>query len=360
MGPPTWKGLKSVMRLQVYTYLDPFLNGQTRDAVTRTVQATEILDNCLMGYQSFAADGLILAAHSLTLNDKLNALVAHRPGVIQPTVAARMAATVSATSGGRLDLHIVNGGAPGDQYREGDYLPHDDRYRRAHEYVQILRAVWASTEPVSHQGEFYRFEDLRPGQKPAGDIRIHMGGASPAALEFGGAHADVYLMWGEPLAGVRERAAAIEAAATAAGRARPRLSLSLRLYLGDTDEQAWELARSEPAYQAFLSKGAVVSDRAHSEDAGRNRQLEFARANEVHDDCLWMGIVAALRGLGNAAAVVGTEDRIMATLQNYVDAGIDTFLVAGVGGYWSPELAPFIERMRDELVLGRHPQPAGA
>lgn len=281
------------VHLQVYSISDPLRHGCAEEAVRHTLRGTEVLDNCLLGYHSNGADGLVLASHVLTLVPGLRTLVAHRPGVIRPTVAARMAATASTVSGGRIDLHIVNGGAPGDQYREGDYLPHDDRYRRAHEYVGILRAVWAQTGPLSHACEFYKFDDLRPGLAPPAPARIHMGGASEAAVAFGGAHADAYLMWGEPLA------------------------------------------------------------------AGRNRQLGFARDGEVHDDCLWMGIAAALKGLGNSAAVVGTPDRILATLQSYLDAGVDTFLISGFGGYWDPGLIPFVERMRAELTVGRATEAVG-
>jgi alkanesulfonate monooxygenase len=335
--------------LEIYSYLSPTAHGASLEDIRRTVTGVEALDRALIGYHSFGPDNLVLGGAVLSMNPTLNVLIAHRPGVIAPTVTARMMATMSRISGGRADLHIVTGGAPGDQYREGDYLGHDDRYRRATEYVDILRRSWAAREPFSHEGEFYKVEDVRPNEMTPGPIRIHMGGASPAGLAFGASRSDVYMLWGEPQDQVRERIAEIEAAAAAAGRARPRISLSLRLYLGDTEEAAWDYARSNAAYQKYLAKGAQVTTRGHAEDAGRNRQLDLARAGETHDDCLWMGIVAAMNGLGNASALVGTEDRVMATLQAYRDLGVDTFLIAGDSGDWDPALTPTAERMRSEL-----------
>jgi len=339
-----------VSKLEIYSYLAPTAFGQSIEEIQAGSAAVSGLDRALIGYHSFGPDNIVLAALVLAANPDLNVLIAHRPGVIQPPVAARMIGTLSRVSNGRVDLHVLAGGAPGDQLREGDYLGHDDRYRRAAEYVDALQQIWTADAPVSHDGEFYKFEDTRPNEMKAGEVRIHMGGASGAGLEFGASKADVYMLWGEPIADVKERIEEIETKAAEYGRPRPRVSLSLRLYLGDTEEEAWDLARSEPAYQKFVDRGAEVSTRVHTEDAGRNRQLKVAQQGEVHDDCLWMGLVAAMNGLGNASALVGTEDRVITSLAKYRELGVDTFLISGTGGEWDQTLAPVADRMRRELA----------
>lgn len=336
--------------LEIYSYISPAAHGQSLAEIRQNMGSVSGLDRGLIGYHSFGPDGLILAGATLAANEDLNVLIAHRPGVIAPTVAARMISTLSRMSGGRVDLHVLAGGAPGDQYREGDYAAHGDRYRRAGEYVDALKKIWASEGPVSHDGEFYRFEDVRPNEMTPFDVRIHMGGASEDALAFGAEKADVFMLWGEPFDEVRARIEEIEHKATECRRPRPRISLSLRLYTADTDEAAWERARSEPAYQKFVANGGQLTDRLHAEDAGRNRQLKVAQAGEVHDDCLWTGIVAAMKGLGNASALVGTEDRVMSTLARYRDLGVDTFLISAEGGEWDQSLASIADRMRRELA----------
>lgn len=336
--------------LEIYSYTSPAATGQSIADITASMAGVKGLDRGLIGYHSFGPDGLVLAGLTLAANQELNVLIAHRPGVMEPPVAARALSTLSRVSGGRIDVHILAGGAPGDQLREGDYVAHDDRYVRASEYVDALRAIWAAEEPVSHEGRYYKFEDARPNEMKAEPIRIHMGGASGAALEFGAAKADVYMLWGESQADVRDRIKEIEDKAAGYGRPRPRISLSFRLYLGQTEEQAWQRARSEPVYQRFIAKGGEVSDRLHTEDAGRNRQLKAAQEAEVHDDCMWTGIVAAMNGLGNASALVGTEDRVMKTLAAYREMGVDSFLISAEGGEWDQSLAPIAERMRRELA----------
>ncbi len=335
--------------LEIYSYLSPTKFGGSFDELTKGVAEVRGLDRALIGYHSWGPDGIVLAANSLAANPDLNVLIAHRPGVIQPPVAARSLSTLSALSGGRVDLHVLAGGAPGDQFREGDYLGHDDRYRRASEYVDALKLLWGAEQPVSFEGEFYKFEDARPSEMKALPIRIHMGGASGAGLEFGASRADVCMLWGEPRDEVAARIAEIDERARHYARPRPRISLSLRLYLGADEDAAWELARSEPAYQKFLARGGEVSTRRHAEDAGRNRQLGIAQRGEIHDDCLWMGLVAALSGLGNASALVGTEDRVLDSLLAYRELGVDTFLLSGFGGDWDNALAPFADRVREKL-----------
>lgn len=337
-------------KLEIYSYTTPAASGQSIREIHQRMSKISGLDRGLIGYHSFGPDGMVLAGLTLAANDDLNVLIAHRPGVIEPPVAARMLSTLSRVSGGRVDVHILAGGAPGDQFREGDYVGHDDRYLRAGEYVDVLRSIWSADEPVSHEGRFYRFEDARPNEMRADPVRIHMGGASGAALEFGAAKADVFMLWGEPQADIAQRIQEIETRAEEHGRPRPRISLSLRLYLGATEDEAWARARSEPVYQKFVAKGGAVSTREHAEDAGRNRQLAAAQAGEVHDDCLWMGIVAAMNGLGNSSALVGTEDRVMQTLAAYRSLGVDTFLISAEGGEWDQSLAPIADRMRRELA----------
>ncbi|MDF2444450.1 MAG: alkanesulfonate monooxygenase [Subtercola sp.] len=336
--------------LEIYSYLSPTSYGDTIPEIEAGVSGISGPDRVLIGYHSFGPDGLILAGLSLAAQTGVDVLIAHRPGVIQPPVAARMLGTLSRISSGRVDVHVLAGGAPGDQLREGDYLGHDDRYRRAAEYVDSLREIWAAESPVSHKGEFYSYDDVRPNELRPEGIRIHMGGASGAALEFGASKADVFMLWGEPRADVQKRIEEIEQKAVGYGRPRPRISLSLRLYIGDTQEAAWEVAKSEPVYQKFLAKGGEVSTRVHTEDAGRSRQLAFAQQAEIHDECLWMGITAAMNGLGNSAALVGTADQVMEGLRGYRDIGVDTFVISAEGGEWHQDLAAFADRMRQELA----------
>lgn len=112
-------------------------------------------------------------------------LLAHRPGFISPTLAARKLATLDHYTGGRLLVHIITGGRNAEQRRDGDYLTHDERYARTDEYLDILRNVWTRREPFSHDGTYYRFDNAFSELKPlqASGIPISFGGASEHVLD---------------------------------------------------------------------------------------------------------------------------------------------------------------------------------
>ena len=282
-------------------------------------------DRILVGYFSNAPDGFLVAAHAAASTERLGILLAHRPGFVAPTVAARKLATLDQLTGGRLALHVISGGSDVDQKKDGDYTGHDERYRRTDEYLEILKRVWTSDSPIDHQGEFYRFEgayaDIRPWQQP--HIPIFFGGSSDAAVAVGAKHAETYMVWGEPLADVRAMIERVRVAASRYGRA-PRFSVSFRPILGATTTLAWE--RAHAIHAAIVGKGVPPPT---PQNAGSQRLLDAAARGEVHDRCLWMPIAAATGARGNTTALVGTPETVAAALVDYYKIGVSTILIRG-------------------------------
>src|ERR1700726_1699333 len=107
-------------------------------------------DRVLIGYASSQPDGTQVAAYAAAHSERLGFLIAHRPGFVAPTLAARQFATLDQFSGGRVAVHTITGGNNAEQRRDGDYLEKDERYARTDEYLGILRQAWESEEPFSH------------------------------------------------------------------------------------------------------------------------------------------------------------------------------------------------------------------
>jgi alkanesulfonate monooxygenase len=287
-------------------------------------------DRVLIGSFSSGPDGWVIAQHALAHTDRLSTLIAHRPGFVSPTVAARKAATLDHFAGGRVALHIITGGAEAEMRRDGDWVEHDDRYRRTDEYLDIVKQTWTSERPFDYDGDFYHFKDafsdIKPLQQPR--IPLYFGGASGPAVTVGAKHADVYALWGEPVAAVKERLDAVRAAVPE-GRD-VRFSLSLRLILGPTEEKAWEKAhdyldrilalRGDSAADYRMSRAGAV---------GSQRLLDFASQQDVFDKRLWMPIATATKAAGNSTALVGTPEQVAESLLDYYDAGITTLLIRG-------------------------------
>src|ERR1700760_1723815 len=211
-----------------------FDRGYVRD-FAQAAEAAEF-DRVLGGYFSDGPDGFLLASYAAAHTEKLGFLLAHRPGFVAPTLAARKFATLDQVTGGRAAIHVISGGDDVDQFRDGDTLAKEDRYARTDEYVSILKRIWTEPGPtVDHDGRFYRFAGASTAQRCVQQPRIpiYFGGASDAAIAVSAKHADVYALWGETHDQVREITSRLRTEAAKHGRT-VRVSLSLRAMLGGT------------------------------------------------------------------------------------------------------------------------------
>jgi alkanesulfonate monooxygenase len=311
-------------------------------------------DRVLIGYGAVGPEGWAVASHVLQVTSRLGVLVAHRPGFVQPALLAREAATLDHLSGGgRIAIHFITGGDEADQHREGDFLPHDERYRRTREVMLLCRRMWSSDEPFDHDGDFFRYENAFTSVKPVtpGGIPLYFAGASKPAIEVGAEQADVYAFWGEPLAAVKSRMDDVDAA-TARYRRTMRYSLSLRPIIANTEREAWERAewiaiktaeRIELAKERMGankdtyaglggSRNATVSvdkEQSATTSVGRQRLIEYAESGDVYDERLWMKVAKLTGAAGNSTALVGTPQQVADAMIRYCDIGVSTLLLKG-------------------------------
>jgi alkanesulfonate monooxygenase len=101
-----------------------------------------------------------VASTLVTHTQRMKFLVAIRPGIVSPGVAARMAATFDRLFNGRLLVNVVTGGDPVELAGDGLHLSHDDRYRLTDEFLTAWRAI-ASGGEANVQGDFL---DIRGGK----------------------------------------------------------------------------------------------------------------------------------------------------------------------------------------------------
>jgi alkanesulfonate monooxygenase len=343
--------------------------------LARFAQAHEAagFDRVLIGYGATGPDGFAVAAHVLYATSTLKVLIAHRPGFVAPTLVARKLASLDQlTGGGRVAIHHITGGDELDQKRDGDFADHDRRYARTAEFMSLLRRELTATEPFDHDGEFYSvrgaYSSVRP---PAGaGIPLYFGGASPVAVQVGAEHADVYMLWGEPVAQVGERIAQIRSAAARHGRT-VRFSMSVRPIVAGTEEEAWRRAeeiRSATARRVGDAKTAQVQDVQvparsrlfgfrESSSVGSERLQRQAAERDVHDERLWYGVTKLTGPGGNSTALVGTPRQVADALTAYRRVGVDTVLIRGFDPLddvidWGNELVPLLREQAADTPTG--------
>src|SRR6266851_5829567 len=246
-------------------------------------------DLALVGHTSSSAEGFLVALYAAGHTNRLGYLVAHRPGFVAPTLMARKIATFDHLTGGRLAVHIITGKTDEEQQGDGDFSPKAERYRRAAEYLELMKLTWSSERPFDFTGEFYRVKgaasDVRPLQQP--HPPLFFGGASDGALEMGAKLCDVYAIYAEPLASTRERIANFRVQAAAFGRT-PGFNVSVRPIIAAREGDAWDKANRILGAMTGKKGWSRQEDATGPVDNAGKRLMRFAEESDVHDERLWM------------------------------------------------------------------------
>jgi alkanesulfonate monooxygenase len=282
-------------------------------------------------------DAWLTTAMLISSTESLKYLVALRPGLISPTLAAQMAATFQWQSQGRLLLNVVTGGESIEQRAFGDFLPKEARYARCGEFLEIVRRLWTSADPVTVTGEHVRVEQASLARRPDPVPEIFFGGSSPEAGDVAASFADTYLTWGEPPDQVSEKLDWVRGLAKARGR---QLSYGIRLHVisRDTSEQAWSEAHRLLSALSPQTVAAAQQSLARSESEGQRRMRRLhgegtafddgvdARRLEIYPN-LWSG-VGLVRG-GAGTALVGSHQEVADRITEYAELGLDHFILSG-------------------------------
>jgi alkanesulfonate monooxygenase len=275
-------------------------------------------------------DSWVIASAMTPITKRLRFLVAVRPGLSEPSFAARMAATLDRLSNGRLLVNVVTGGDPVELKGDGVFLDHDERYAVTDEFLSIWRKLMRGEE-VTETHPHLRIEKGKllypPVQSPYPPL--YFGGSSSAGAEVAAEHCDVYLTWGEPPAAVAEKLALAKAAASARGRT---FSYGIRLHVivRETSEEAWKAAdelisKVDPEAIATAQKAFARMD-----SVGQKRMTALhggSRADLTVSPNLWAG-VGLVRG-GAGTALVGDPDEVAQRMKEYMALGIDRFILSG-------------------------------
>jgi alkanesulfonate monooxygenase len=289
---------------------------------------------------TWCEDAWLTSAALLEQTERLKFLVAFRPGLVPPTLAAQQAATLQRFSGGRVLLNIVSGGDDTEQRRFGDWLTHDERYERTGEFLRIVRDIWKG-EPVNHTGKHYSVTDARVSEVPDPLPQLYFGGSSAAALPIAAEHVDVYLTWGEPPAAAAAKIEKVRALARAHGRSL-RFGIRLHTISRDTSEAAWAVANSLVGDLTPEQIAAATALHTKSESEGQRRMtaLHGGRLDklEIYPN-LWAG-VGLVRG-GAGTALVGSHQEVANLISEYHALGFEEFILSGYPhleeAYWFAE-----------------------
>jgi alkanesulfonate monooxygenase len=324
---------------EIFWFLPCAGDGRQLGAATRpntfaylsgVAQAADALgfDGVLLPTGGLSEDTIVVASALLSLTRRLRFLVAVRPGLISPILAARISASLDRISHGRANLNVVSGSGKFDF--EGLPLSHEGRYELTREWLEVFRGAFGD-EAVNFKGRHIHVENgkvLLPSvQRPYPPI--YFGGSSDEARSVAAEHVDVYLSWGERPADVAEKFADVRRQAEARGR-HVRFGLRAHIIVRETEDEAWREADRLIAHLTDEQIAKAQSGFAASESVGQQR---MARLHQGKRDSLrigknlWAG-VGLVRG-GAGTAFVGSPENIARAMSEYRDAGVEMFILSG-------------------------------
>lgn len=275
-------------------------------------------------------DAWLVAASLIPVTQRLKFLVALRPSVTSPTVAARQAATLDRLSNGRALFNLVTGSDPQELAADGVFLDHTERYEASAEFTHVWRRLLEG-DTVDYHGKHIHVRGAKlffpPVQQPRPPL--YFGGSSDVAQDLAAEQVDLYLTWGEPPEQVKEKIEQVRAKAAAHGRS-VRFGIRLHVIVRETTEEAWQAADRlishldddtiAIAQAAFARQDSVGQQRMAALHNGRRENLEISPN-------LWAG-VGLVRG-GAGTALVGDGLTVAARINEYAALGIDSFILSG-------------------------------
>ncbi len=303
----------------------------TPDHLSEVVQAAEAakFDYLLIPVARYCWEAYISGAFMAAQTRRIAPLIAARPGYMNPVLLAKMIATFDQMSGGRISVNLIAGQADQEIQSEGITLAKEDRYAIMEEEVSIMKALWAEDGPVFFKGRFHEVNGAilvpKPLQKPY--PKFYLGGGSEEAWNLSAKHSDVHLFWGDLPEKIAANIAEIRELAAAHGR-RDQIGFGMRLQMicRETEEEALEAAdkliRNIPEAAREELKRYTASSKAN-----QRVQALVAEKGMWIAPHLWSGLTRFRPGAG--IAVVGNPDQCAATLQQFIDAGCQSFCLSG-------------------------------
>lgn len=324
---------------QIFWFIPSGGDGRHLGAPTRpngfaylssVAQAADTLgfDGVLLPTGGMNEDTIVVASALTSLTRHLRFLVAVRPGLISPILAARITASLDRVSNGRANLNVVSGSGKFDF--EGLPLANEERYELTGEWLAAYRGAFGS-EAVNVKGRHIHVENgkaLLPSvQCPYPPI--YFGGSSDAARAVAAEHVDVYLSWGERPEDVAEKFADVRKQAEARGR-HVRFGLRTHIIVRETEEEAWREADRLIEHLTDEQIAKAQASFAASESIGQQRMAGLHQGSRDRlriGKNLWAG-VGLVRG-GAGTAFVGSPENIARALQEYQNVGVETFILSG-------------------------------
>ncbi len=206
-------------------------------------------DLCLFAERHLGEDlaAWVLASAIAARFERMRALVAVHPGLVDPVMIAKLAVSLDRICKGRMAINVVNGWFD-EEFRMfgGTVLEGEERYKRAVEFIDILRGLWTQ-KSYSHAGDHFHLDNGRLLLKPGTPTppEIYSVSAGDQGRDFIAEHCDWWfvnypksaLTTDEVMRGLEDAIADMELRVARVGR-KVRYALNPFVAIGETQSAA--------------------------------------------------------------------------------------------------------------------------
>jgi alkanesulfonate monooxygenase len=338
-----------------HSQVDPVTDLPAQRAFTRQAEDAGI-DSLLLPIGFHRADPLTLAGVLGMTTKRLTVMVASRSGIVSPTYFVQQVNTVAAVCAGRVSINVVLGRTSEELRYYGDFLDHDERYRRTDEFWTICDALWRREFPVDFAGEFLRVEGARITDHftspTRGKPEVYFSGSSDLTTQIAVKHGDCLLCFAEPPDDLIARIRPAQEHGL-------QVAIICTLIARPTRDQAIQAAH-DLVHAAGERGKAVQRDvrRETAESVGFTRGYALGeRESPWLTPYLWSGLVPYMGP--PSVALIGDPDEITEAVFDYRRVGVTQFLFHGrpdleAMTFFGQEILPRIRRReRTELTLSQ-------
>lgn len=286
----------------------------------------------------------------LLATERLKVIAAVHPGLWQPGVLAKWLATADHLSNGRATVNVVSGWFKDEFTKLGEpWLEHDERYRRAEEFIRYLRTIWTD-DHAEFTGDFYRLHDFDLRPKPL-DVpgrphpEIFQGGNSTAARAMAGRVSDWYFSNGKDFDGLTEQVVEVTTEAVLHGRT-VKFGLNGFLIGRDSEVEARDVLREIVAKadrEAVEGFGSAVRQAGSATGDGKGmwQDSEFSDLVQYND--------------GFRTGLIGTPEQIAERIVAYKTRGVNLFLLGFLHciddvEYFGATILPLVRELEADLL----------
>ena len=302
------------------------------------------IESVLISFSRYEPDPFLVSCALGRATKKLKFIIAYRSGLMQPTTFVQQMNTVSALVQGRVALNIVAGSSSEEQRGYGDYLPHDERYARADEFLEVCHAFWRAEGEVNFNGNYYRVEQgklhtpfLAPDRTAP---EIYVSGHSEQSERLASSRGSCWLRVAE----TPEKLQQVVKSARARG-----IGVCLRLCL---------LCRPTREEAISVAQTLMPDDKNESTTTLKDDSQMYREGAKVTSDShwlnrsLWTGLVPHYGPVWTT--LLGTPQDLAAAFLAYKQIGVGEFIISG----W-PEVETVERFGREVLPLIRSAEARG-